>query len=196
MPTYEYECSKGHQFEVEQSINDAPLQRCKICRAKVHRLISASHFILKGGGWYADGYGSKKSGGDAKSGESKSETKSRLEVRVEVESKSESKSEPEPAAKSAAARARAKGRQRVGGRGLVTTIASGKAAGRGDPRRRAQARRRSSPAARPACASCWSARTPPPRPTCAARTRRRAPAASSRARSACPRRRAKPSSWR
>ena len=35
MPTYEYECSKGHQFEVEQSINDPALQRCKLCRAKV-----------------------------------------------------------------------------------------------------------------------------------------------------------------
>ena len=95
MPTYEYECSKGHHFEVEQSIKDPALQRCKICRAKAHRLISASHFILKGGGWYADGYGSKKSGGDAKSGESKSETKSESKS----ETKSESKSETKPAAK-------------------------------------------------------------------------------------------------
>jgi putative FmdB family regulatory protein len=94
MPTYEYECSKGHQFEVEQSINDAPLQRCKICRSKVHRLISASHFILKGGGWYADGYGSKKSGGDAKSGESKSEAKSDSKSESKSDSKSESKPEP------------------------------------------------------------------------------------------------------
>lgn len=93
MPTYEYECSKGHQFEVEQSINDAPLQRCKICRSKVRRLISASHFILKGGGWYADGYGSKKSGGDAKSGESKSEAKPDSKSESKSESKGESKSE-------------------------------------------------------------------------------------------------------
>ncbi len=81
MPTYEYECSKGHVFEVEQSITANPLKRCKLCRAKVRRLISASHFILKGSGWYADGYGSSKpkSGGDSGSvskSESKSETKS------------------------------------------------------------------------------------------------------------------------
>jgi len=81
MPTYEYECSKGHVFEVEQSITANPLKRCKLCRAKVRRLISASHFILKGSGWYADGYGSSKpksgsdSGSEAKS-EAKSETKS------------------------------------------------------------------------------------------------------------------------
>ena len=84
MPTYEYECSNGHHFEVEQSIKDPALKRCKVCRAKAHRLISASHFILKGSGWYADGYGSSKpkakpseSGSDSKSGgESKSEAKS------------------------------------------------------------------------------------------------------------------------
>jgi putative FmdB family regulatory protein len=93
MPTYEYECSKGHHFEVEQSIKDPALQRCKICRAKAHRLISASHFILKGGGWYADGYGSKKSGGDAKSGESKSETKSESKSETKTETKSETKTE-------------------------------------------------------------------------------------------------------
>ena len=85
MPTYEYECSKGHQFEVEQSMSDPALKRCRICRAKARRLISASSFILKGGGWYSDGYGSaKKSSGGESKGETKSEAKS--------ESKSETKS--------------------------------------------------------------------------------------------------------
>lgn len=76
MPTYEYECSKGHQFEVEQSITEPALKRCRICRAKARRLISASSFILKGGGWYSDGYGSSKkssSGGSESKSESKSE---------------------------------------------------------------------------------------------------------------------------
>lgn len=90
MPTYEYECTNGHHFEVEQSIKDEPLKRCKVCRAKVQRLISASHFILKGGGWYADGYGNKKSGGDAKS-ESKSDAKSEAKSETKTETKSESK---------------------------------------------------------------------------------------------------------
>jgi putative FmdB family regulatory protein len=90
MPTYEYECTNGHHFEVEQSIKDAPLKRCKVCRAKVQRLISASNFILKGSGWYADGYGSsKKSSSTESSSESKSEAKS--------ETKSESKSDSKPA---------------------------------------------------------------------------------------------------
>jgi putative FmdB family regulatory protein len=90
MPTYEYECTNGHHFEVEQSIKDEALKRCKVCRAKAHRLISASHFILKGSGWYADGYGSSKPKSSA-SGESSSESK------PSSEAKSESKSESKPA---------------------------------------------------------------------------------------------------
>ena len=72
MPTYEYECSKGHHFEVEQRITEDPLKRCRVCRSKVRRLISPAPFILKGGGWYSDGYGSAKSGGSSTNGASES----------------------------------------------------------------------------------------------------------------------------
>jgi putative FmdB family regulatory protein len=100
MPTYEYECSKGHVFEVEQSITAEPLKRCKVCRAKVRRLISASHFILKGSGWYADGYGSvKKSSGDSSS-DAKSDTKSESKSDAKSETKSESKSDSKSDSKS------------------------------------------------------------------------------------------------
>jgi putative FmdB family regulatory protein len=68
MPTYEYECSQGCRFELQQSIKDDALEKCtrELCPkgkggVKVRRLISAAGFILKGGGWYADGYGSSKS---------------------------------------------------------------------------------------------------------------------------------------
>jgi putative FmdB family regulatory protein len=96
MPTYEYECTKGHRFEVEQSMRDPALKRCKVCRSKAQRLISASSFILKGGGWYSDGYGSSKSGSSSSSGESKSESKSESTPAA----KSETKSDAKPAAKS------------------------------------------------------------------------------------------------
>ncbi len=98
MPTYEYECSKGHRFEVEQSMKDPALKRCKVCRAKAQRLISASNFILKGGGWYSDGYGSSKSGG--KNGESASESKSSASSDGKSDSKPAAKSDSKPAAKS------------------------------------------------------------------------------------------------
>ena len=58
MPTYEYCCGKcGHEFEREQRITEEPIRRCPSCRAlKAKRLISATSFVLKGGGWYADLY--------------------------------------------------------------------------------------------------------------------------------------------
>ena len=74
MPTYEYECTNGHQFEVEQRITEDPLKQCTSCGAEVRRLISATHFILKGGGWYSDGYGS--SGGNSSDRTSSSESSS------------------------------------------------------------------------------------------------------------------------
>lgn len=62
MPTYEYRCGAcGHEFEIEQRITADRLTDCPACKQpKLERLISASSFTLKGGGWYKDGYGSPK----------------------------------------------------------------------------------------------------------------------------------------
>jgi putative FmdB family regulatory protein len=71
--TYEYVCEAcGHQWEAEQSIKDRPLQKCVSCgESKAKRLVSGgTGFLLKGGGWYADLYGSP-SAASAKSGEDK-----------------------------------------------------------------------------------------------------------------------------
>lgn len=59
--TYEYACAAcGHEWEAEQSIREAPLKKCPHCgKSTAKRQISrGAGFILKGGGWYADGYGS------------------------------------------------------------------------------------------------------------------------------------------
>lgn len=90
MPTYEYGCEAcGKSWELEQRITEAAVKKCPKCgKMKARRLISGGSFMLKGGGWYADGYGSSK--GAAKS--EKSETKS--------ESKSESSPAPSAPAKS------------------------------------------------------------------------------------------------
>ena len=62
MPIYEYRCQKcGEQFEVIQKFSDRPLRRCRSCKGKLEKLISRSSFSLKGGGWYAEGYGGAKS---------------------------------------------------------------------------------------------------------------------------------------
>jgi putative FmdB family regulatory protein len=73
MPTYDYQCQKcGFEFEREQRITEDPIKTCPECKSrKAKRLLSASNFILKGGGWYADGYGSS---GGKKSADSSSAT--------------------------------------------------------------------------------------------------------------------------
>lgn len=70
MPTYDYQCEKcGFEFERVQRITEDPVKTCPECKArKVKRLLSAPNFILKGGGWYADGYGSSKGGSSGSSG--------------------------------------------------------------------------------------------------------------------------------
>ena len=68
MPLYEYSCPKCGDFEVLQRITEAPLKKHQACGKPVARKVSRSSFQLKGGGWYADGYGSKRSSGSTSSG--------------------------------------------------------------------------------------------------------------------------------
>ena len=54
MPIYEYRCQQcGHELEKLQRMSDEPLRACPACEEPaLKRLISASVFRLKGGGWY------------------------------------------------------------------------------------------------------------------------------------------------
>jgi putative FmdB family regulatory protein len=59
MPIYEYQCQACENIvEAWQSLSDEPLSVCPECAGPMKKLISSSSFQLKGGGWYADGYGS------------------------------------------------------------------------------------------------------------------------------------------
>lgn len=62
MITYLYHCERCCQdYEVEQRIIDAPLDECETpdCPGRPRRLIATTtSFVLKGSGWYRDGYGS------------------------------------------------------------------------------------------------------------------------------------------
>jgi putative FmdB family regulatory protein len=64
MPIYEYQCDAcGHVLETLQKISEPPLTTCPACGAEaLKKLISASAFRLKGGGWYETDFktGSKK----------------------------------------------------------------------------------------------------------------------------------------
>jgi len=78
MPTYDYQCQKcGFEFEREQRITEDPIKTCPECKSrKAKRLLSAPNFILKGGGWYADGYGSSGSSSSSSSSEDSSSASS------------------------------------------------------------------------------------------------------------------------
>ena len=60
MPTYEYECPRCPRvFEVKQRITEPALVTCEVCGGPIHRLLSATPFILKGEGWYVTDYPSE-----------------------------------------------------------------------------------------------------------------------------------------
>ena len=68
--TYEYLCTAcGHEWEADQSISAKPLKKCPKCsKLRARRQVSGgTGFLLKGGGWYADGYGSTSGGKSAES---------------------------------------------------------------------------------------------------------------------------------
>jgi putative FmdB family regulatory protein len=69
MPIYEYVCDKcGKLIDVLQKISDPPPARCESCGAEgpLTKCVSKTSFVLKGGGWYSDLYGSSKKDTTAK----------------------------------------------------------------------------------------------------------------------------------
>jgi putative FmdB family regulatory protein len=63
MPTYEYKCDNGHQFEEFQNIRDEPIRVCKKegCTADVKRLLGAGGAVIfKGSGFFCTDYKNKK----------------------------------------------------------------------------------------------------------------------------------------
>jgi putative FmdB family regulatory protein len=80
MPTYEYRCKNGHQFEQFQRMTEPPVDKCPTCGAPAERQLSAGAGLLfKGSGFYITDYRSdsyKKAaaaeGGTSGGGETKS----------------------------------------------------------------------------------------------------------------------------
>ena len=112
MPTYEYECLKCPRvFEVRQRITEPALETCDRCGGPIHRLLSATPFILKGGGWYVTDYPSEArkkgtssdSGSDSKDSTAKESTpkdSTAKESTSKASSKDGGSAESKPAASS------------------------------------------------------------------------------------------------
>lgn len=57
MPAYEYKREDGTTFEIRQSINDDPLEKCPETGQKVKRVITGGGGVVyKGDGWYVTDY--------------------------------------------------------------------------------------------------------------------------------------------
>ena len=59
MPLYEFECPKGTITKKLVKVGTNEIT-CPKCHMTAKKIISPCTFILKGGGWSADGYSSKK----------------------------------------------------------------------------------------------------------------------------------------
>ncbi len=101
MPIYEYVCTTcGKEFEVMQKFSDKPLKKCTCSsEGRLERKLSVPAFHLQGGGWYSEGYSSKKNGNGK--AESKAETKtggaeSTAAVKAESSSSKSDKTEKKP----------------------------------------------------------------------------------------------------
>ena len=58
MPTYEYQCPEGHEFELIQKMSEKPRAKCPVCGKMATRKISGgAGLVLKGSGFYITDYG-------------------------------------------------------------------------------------------------------------------------------------------
>jgi putative FmdB family regulatory protein len=52
LPTYEYRCAKGHQYEKREGFDAPARQRCDRCGAQADRVLFAPPVVFKGQGFY------------------------------------------------------------------------------------------------------------------------------------------------
>jgi len=62
MPLYEFECANcdwgdvEKQMSISKYIEEKNQTECPVCQTNMKPKVSRSDFVLKGGGWYKDGY--------------------------------------------------------------------------------------------------------------------------------------------
>jgi putative FmdB family regulatory protein len=58
MPTYEYQCPEGHEFELLQKMSEKPRAKCPVCgRVAIRKISGGAGLVFKGSGFYITDYG-------------------------------------------------------------------------------------------------------------------------------------------
>lgn len=102
MPTYEFRCPRGHEFEkFYRSISGAEARaKCPQCDELAERMISATGFAFKGSGFYLTDYGKNAHRGSEPAASSSNGAKSDAGDNAKSDAGGDAKSEPKGDAKS------------------------------------------------------------------------------------------------
>ena len=95
MPTYEYRCPDGHQFEKFQKITEKPRTKCPVCGKAATRIISGgAGLVFRGSGFYITDYG--KDGKGPRKAEEKAPSEKPAEKKAEASGTKETKKAESP----------------------------------------------------------------------------------------------------
>ena len=102
MPTYEYACPSGHEFELFQKMSDKPRAKCPVCgKLAVRKISGGAGLHFKGSGFYITDYGKDGKGPRNDKARESSETSSKTSDAAKTAS-SDSTAKPAAAEKPAA----------------------------------------------------------------------------------------------
>jgi len=103
MPTYEYECPDGHQFEKLQKMSDKPRATCPVCgKPAVRKISGGAGLVFKGSGFYITDYGKDGKGPRKAETESGAKSESKGEAKSDAAASKPAESKPTTPAKKAA----------------------------------------------------------------------------------------------
>ena len=105
MPIYEFECKSCNAVsEFQMKFSDPHPKSCPRCQSdSLEKLMSATAFHLKGGGWYSEGYSNKKADKEtAPTDKSGTETSGDTKEAKTTEKTTTKKETPTPTSKSKA----------------------------------------------------------------------------------------------